>query len=110
MEIKVFLLSPVYKHLKGIFAYTRNKKDWRKPATHKHIFSKQIFLKKEWRNSLHTNKGKTAKNEQKNDDSDFLWPLYNAYKKIRAALFPDLLTSLNKDASVLLKVTNIWIS
>ena len=73
MEIKVFLLSPVYKHLKGIF-------------------------------------GKTAKNEQKNDDSDFLWPLYNAYKKIRAALFPDLLTSLNKDASVLLKVTNIWTS
>ena len=28
-----------------------------------------------------TNKGKTAKNELKNDDSDFLWTLYRIYTK-----------------------------
>ena len=27
--------------------------NWRKPATHKHFFSKQTCLKNEWRNSLH---------------------------------------------------------
>ena len=29
-----------------------------------------------------TNKGKTAKNEWENDDSDFLLDLYSVYKKL----------------------------
>ena len=28
-----------------------------------------------------TNKGKMAKNERENDDSDFFWALYSVYKK-----------------------------
>ena len=35
-----------------------------------------------------TNKGKTAKNEWGNDDSDLLRALYIVYKKIRTILFP----------------------
>ena len=37
-----------------------------------------------------TNKGKKAKNEWENDDSDFVRTLYSVYKKIRAILFPCL--------------------
>ena len=46
---KRFLLSPVYKHFKGIFAQTRNKKGthWRKPATLHSFFLKQTCLKNE---------------------------------------------------------------
>ena len=51
-----------------------------------------------------TNKGKMA-----NGDCVFLQTLYSVYKKIRAILFTYLLTYLNKDAPVLLKViNNIW--
>ena len=58
-----------------------------------------------------TNKGKTAKNEWENDDSDFLWALYSVYKKWGQMFFHIYsLTSLNKDTSALLKVTHIWTS
>ena len=39
-----------------------------------------------------TNKGKTARNEQENGDSDFLRALYSVYKKIRTIFFHTLLT------------------
>ena len=42
-----------------------------------------------------TNKGKTAKNEWENDDSNFLQALYRVYN-IRAVLFPYLLVNLFK--------------
>ena len=32
------------------------------------------------------NKGKTTNNERETDYSDFLWALYNLYKKIRKIL------------------------
>ena len=58
-----------------------------------------------------TNKGKTAKIEWENDDSDFLWALYSVYKKWGQLLFHIYsLTSLNKDTSALLKVIHIWTS
>ena len=58
-----------------------------------------------------TNWGKMAKNEWENDDSDFLWASYSIYKKLRQLFFhADLLACLKKDASVLLKVINIWAS
>ena len=58
-----------------------------------------------------TNKGKTAKNEWENDDSDFLWALYSVYKKWRQLFFHSYsLTSLNKDTSALLKIIHIWTS
>ena len=38
-------------------------------------------------------------NESENDDSDVLQALYSVYKKIRALLFPYLITCLNKDIS-----------
>ena len=41
-------------------------------------------------------KGKTAMNEWKNDDSEILWALYSVYKKIRTILFPYLLVYLFK--------------
>ena len=54
------------------------------------------------------NKGKAAKNECENDDSDFLWALFNVYKKLRGLFFHIyLLTFLKKDTSVLLAVINI---
>ena len=57
------------------------------------------------------NKGKTAKNGWENDDSDILWASYSVYKKIGQFFFYTyLLTCLNKDISVLLKVINIWTS
>ena len=50
-----------------------------------------------------TNKGKTAKNEWENDDSNFLRVLYNVSKKSWQFLFQTYsLTCLDKDASVLL--------
>ena len=79
---KAFLLSPVYKHLKGIFAYKAT--DWRKPA-------KWWFLE--------------------NDDYGFLQPLYSVYKKSGQFVFQTyLLTCLKKDTSVLLKAVKIWVS
>ena len=57
-----------------------------------------------------TNNGKTAKSEYENDDSDFIWALYSVNKS-RTIRFPYYsLTCLNKDASVLLKIINIWTS
>ena len=44
-----------------------------------------------------TNKGKTAKNELANVDSDFLQALYNLYRKLRTIFFPYLLICLNRD-------------
>ena len=43
-----------------------------------------------------TNKGKKAKNEWENDDSDFVRTLYSVYKKIRAILFPCLVINVFK--------------
>ena len=55
-----------------------------------------------------TNKGKTAKNEWENDDSDFFLTLCDVYKKIRTTLFPYLLINLIKErSSVLLKIIDI---
>ena len=34
-----------------------------------------------------TNEGKTDNNEWENDDSDFLWDLYNVYKKLGQLFF-----------------------
>ena len=57
------------------------------------------------------NEGQTAKNEWKNDNSDFLWALYGAYKNFGKFFFHTyLLTCLRKDTSVLLKAINIWTS
>ena len=53
------------------------------------------------------NKGKIAKNEWENDDSDFLRALYSVYKKLGQFFFHTFwLTCLNKDTSVLLRVVN----
>ena len=41
-----------------------------------------------------TNKGKTAKNEWENDDSDFLVDLYRVYEKLRQFFFHTLLANL----------------
>ena len=43
-----------------------------------------------------TDKGKTAKNEWENDDSDFLRALHSVYKNIRIIIFLYLLLSLFK--------------
>ena len=43
-----------------------------------------------------TNKGKSAKNEQENNENDFLQALYGVYKKIRAILFLCLLVHLSE--------------
>ena len=43
-----------------------------------------------------TCKGKTDKNEWKNNDSDFLRALYSVCKKIRTIIFPCLLVNLLK--------------
>ena len=43
-----------------------------------------------------TNNGKTAEDEWKNDDSDFLLASYNVYKKIWTILFTYLLVNLSK--------------
>ena len=45
------------------------------------FFSKQTYLKNEEICCI-TNKGKVAKNEWKNDDSDFLQAFYRVYKKL----------------------------
>ena len=45
------------------------------------------------------NEGKRAKNEWKNDDSNFLRALYSVYKKIRATFFHTLLTIHHSVAS-----------
>ena len=39
-----------------------------------------------------TNKGKMARNELENDDSDFLWALDSVYKKLGQFFFHTLLT------------------
>ena len=92
---KRFLLSPVYKLLKSIFAHRAP--DWRKPATIS-SFSKQTCLKYECEIHSIANNRKTAKNEQGNDDSDFLWAWYSVYKKL-GQFFPYLLTCLKKQIS-----------
>ena len=46
---KGFFPDPVYKHLKGIFTYTRDENSTRVQF----FFSKEAFLKNEWRNSMH---------------------------------------------------------
>ena len=57
------------------------------------------------------NEGQTAKNEWKNDNSNFLWALYGVYKNLGNFFFHTyLLTCLRKDTSVLLKAINIWTS
>ena len=57
------------------------------------------------------NKGKTAKNEWENDDSDILWAYCSVCKNLGQLFFHTyLLTCLNKDTSLLLKVINIWTS
>ena len=66
IEIKRnFLLSPVQKHLKSIFAYRTP--NWRKPATLTQFFPKQSCLKIEEMCCI-ASKRKTAKNEWENDD------------------------------------------
>ena len=53
------------------------------------------------------NKGKTAKNESENDDSDFLQALSKVCRKTGWYFFHTYsLTSSNKDTSVLSKVIN----
>lgn len=82
--------------------------DKRQPATCKQFcFSKQTSLKNEIR--LITNKGKTAKVEWKNNESDFLWALCGVYEKLGQFSFQTyLLTCLKKDTSGLSKVINNW--
>ena len=99
-------IHPVYKYLRGIFAYNSYKEVWRKPAMHKQFFfSKQTCLNI----CCITNKGKTAKNEWENDTLA-LFDLYTMYiKNLRQYFFCIyLLTCLNKDVSIVLKVINIW--
>ena len=74
---KCFLLSPVYKHLKGLFKYKAP--GGRKPERCKQFFFKRNLLNKEI--CYITDEGKTVKNEWENDGSDVLWALYNVYKK-----------------------------
>ena len=76
-------IHPVYKYLRGIFAYNSNKEVWRKPAMHKQFFffSKQTCLNI----CCITNKGKTAKNE---------------WEKLKTILFLYLLTNLFKQRCV----------
>ena len=58
-----------------------------------------------------TNKRKMTKTEWENDDFDVLRALYSVYKKLGQFLLHTYsLTFLNEDASVLLKVINIWTS
>ena len=64
--------------------------DSRKPAMHKHFFSKQICLKNEEIHCI-TNEGKMMRNEWENDDSNFLRALHSVYKKIRTIFFHTLL-------------------
>ena len=58
-----------------------------------------------------TNIGKTAKNEWKGDDPEFLWA-FAVYTKEWGQFFfhAYLLTCLNWDTLVLLKVINFWAS
>ena len=57
------------------------------------------------------NKRKMTKTEWENDDFDILRALYSVYKKLGQFLLDTYsLTCLNEDASVLLKVINIWTS
>ena len=52
-----------------------------------------------------------AQNECKIDDSNFFEALYSVYKKLsQFILHTYLLTSFEKDTSVLLKVVKIWTS
>ena len=52
-----------------------------------------------------------TKTEWENDDFDVLRALYSVYKKLgQFVLHTYSLTCLNEDASVLLKVINIWTS
>ena len=74
---KDFLLSPVYKHLKGIFGYARNKKGHS-------IEENQLFFKTK-------EQEKMAMNEWENDDSDILRALDSVYIKNRTILFLHLL-------------------
>ena len=74
---KGFLVSTVYKHLKGIFGYRAP--NWRKSATRRHIFFFQN--KPVSRISIGTccivNKGKTAKQWMDKYGSYFIWALYS---------------------------------
>ena len=46
-----------------------------------------------------TNEGKMNMNEYENGDSDFVWALFSAYKKIRTIFFHTLLTIHHSVAS-----------
>ena len=75
---KCFLLSPVYKHLKGLFKY--GAPDWRKPLRCKQFIFKRNLLNKKI--CYITDEEKTVKNEWENDGSEVLWALYSVYKKL----------------------------
>ena len=61
--------------------------DCRKSARHRKFFSKQTRLRNEAEICCITNKGKTAKNELENDNSDFLGASYSVYKKLGQFFF-----------------------
>ena len=107
---KGFLLSSIYKHLKWIFTYARNKEGtWLKKTCNALVVllqSKPIYRVNEEICSI-SNRGRTAKNEWENDGSDFLQALYNVYKKLRTILFPCLLINLFKERYVS-SVISIW--
>ena len=75
---KGFILSPVYKYLKGMYLHIQEtiRAPWRKP-THKKVFFKTNLFK-EWMKTFFAffDKRKTTKNELESDDSDFLQALY----------------------------------
>ena len=71
---KGLLLSPIYKPLKSLFVYTKNK-----PATHKQLFLKQNERMNEEIRCI-TNKPKKVMNEWEHDDFYILWALHSVYK------------------------------
>ena len=76
---KVYLPRPVYKHFKGIIAYTAPNQG--RTATRKQLFfKKKTCLIMDEEAHYITNKRKTAQNEWENGDSDFLRALYSVYK------------------------------
>ena len=103
---KGFRPSPVYKHLKCIFAYTKNKKyTWVRETGNAWVVFFKTNLHEEWMTKfvalIAKEKRKMDTNELENDNSDILSALYSVCNKIRTIVFPYL-------TSVLLKVINIW--
>ena len=76
-------------HLKGIFAYTKNKKGSKK-ISNTFFQNKSVERMNEEIRCI-TKKGKAAKNEWEIDDSDFHRGLYSVYQKIRTIVFPSYL-------------------